>query len=177
MEGDRLKFDHSIPMSKATTRPHLRRLGYVRCIALCLLSAYVLAGCGGGRGSAEPPSTAETTAAGDTTQPAPPPPSTVPMSWRAAGAFVWHETDVSPEALGAQMRHAGFGWVAVFLHDGISEDPVEDHWIDRFRQASGLAVGGWGWSDGRGELSRRTGGRNRMGVTDARPRPPRRRRA
>jgi hypothetical protein len=66
------------------------------------------------------------------------------MSWKAAGAFVWHETDVAPEELGLQLRDAGFGWVAVFLHDGVSADPVEDDWVARFRRASGLPVGGWG---------------------------------
>jgi hypothetical protein len=66
------------------------------------------------------------------------------MSWTAAGAFVWHETDLSPEALGQDLRDAGFGWVALFLHDGLSEDPVEADWVGRVRRASGLAVGGWG---------------------------------
>lgn len=66
------------------------------------------------------------------------------MSWDEAGAFVWHETDISPEALGREMRAAGFGWVALFLHDGLSVDPVEDDWVRRFREASGIAVGGWG---------------------------------
>lgn len=66
------------------------------------------------------------------------------MSWSSAGAFVWHETDVSPEALGEEMRAAGFGWIAVLVHDGLVEDPVEDDWVERFRRASGLPVGGWG---------------------------------
>lgn len=66
------------------------------------------------------------------------------MSWEDAGAFVWHETDVSPEALGQELRANGFGWVAVFVQDGVTEDPVENDWIARFRTASGLAVGGWG---------------------------------
>jgi len=66
------------------------------------------------------------------------------MSWDGAGAFVWHETDISPEALGAEMRDNGFGWVAVFLQDGLSADPIEGEWVARFRQASGLPVGGWG---------------------------------
>jgi hypothetical protein len=66
------------------------------------------------------------------------------MSWEDAGAFVWHETDVSPEALGQELRANGFGWVAVFVQDGVTEDPVENDWIGRFRRASGLAVGGWG---------------------------------
>ena len=66
------------------------------------------------------------------------------MSWATAGAFVWHETDVSPEVLGEELRDNGFGWVAVLVHDGLVEDPVEDDWAARFRRASGLPVGGWG---------------------------------
>jgi hypothetical protein len=66
------------------------------------------------------------------------------MSWAAAGAFVWHETDVDPGFLGRDLVEAGFGWVAVFLHDGTAEDPVEADWVARFRRASGLPVGGWG---------------------------------
>jgi len=66
------------------------------------------------------------------------------MSWDAAGAFVWHETDISPEVLGQEMRDNAFGWVAVFVQDGANADPVEDGWIPRFRRASGLPVGGWG---------------------------------
>ena len=37
------------------------------------------------------------------------------MSWRGAGAFVWHETDVAPETLGLQLRANGFSWVAVMI--------------------------------------------------------------
>lgn len=66
------------------------------------------------------------------------------MSWRSAGAFVWHETDVDPGILGTALRDNGFGWVAVHLHDGTTEDPVEADWVRRFRLASGLPVGGWG---------------------------------
>jgi hypothetical protein len=66
------------------------------------------------------------------------------MSWRSAGAFVWHETDVSPEALGEELRAAGFGWVALRIHDGLTKDPVAVDWVARFRRASGLPVGGWG---------------------------------
>ena len=65
-------------------------------------------------------------------------------SWRGAGAFVWHETDVSPESLGFQLRENGFSWVAVRIHDGLAADPVEGDWVRRFRAASGLRVGGWG---------------------------------
>jgi len=66
------------------------------------------------------------------------------MSWAGAGAFVWHETDIAPEALGLQLRENGFSWVAVLLHDGLAVDPVEGDWVRRFRAASGLLVGGWG---------------------------------
>jgi fibronectin type III domain protein len=74
------------------------------------------------------------------TPPVPAPPSI----WQTAGVFVWHEAAVDPEALGHQLKENGFGWVAVQLHDGLTVDPVEDDWIRRFRDASGLPVGGWG---------------------------------
>lgn len=77
-------------------------------------------------------------------EPTPPPPAQVAFSWAAAGAFVWHEADVEPTLLGQVMRASGFGWVAVRLHDGLAEDPVEADWVYRFRLASGLPVGGWG---------------------------------
>lgn len=77
-------------------------------------------------------------------EPTPPPPSSVPFSWSAAGAFVWHENDVEPTLLGRTLRESGFGWAAVRLHDGLAEDPVEADWVYRFRLASGLPVGGWG---------------------------------
>ena len=66
------------------------------------------------------------------------------ISWAGAGAFVWHETDVSPEALGVQLRENGFSWVALLIHDGTGVDPVEGDWVRRFRAASRLPVGGWG---------------------------------
>ena len=75
---------------------------------------------------------------------APLPPAPQRMSWEAAGAFVWHEQDISPEALGQELRDNGFGWVALFANDGLSEDAVVDDWITRFRNASGLSIGGWG---------------------------------
>ena len=64
--------------------------------------------------------------------------------WSGAGAFVWHETDIAPEALGTELRASGFSWVAVLLHDGLAADAVEGDWIRRFREASQLSVGGWG---------------------------------
>ncbi len=79
-------------------------------------------------------------------QPVPttPPPPNVPFAWTSAGALVWHENDVDPALLAGSLNAAGFGWVAVFLHDGLGEDPVEADWVYRFRLASGLPVGGWG---------------------------------
>jgi hypothetical protein len=65
------------------------------------------------------------------------------MSWNAAGAFVWHETDISPELLAEDLRASGFGWVAVLVAEGGVEDAVEDDWVARFRRASGLPVGAW----------------------------------
>ena len=64
--------------------------------------------------------------------------------WDGAGAFVWHETGVSPEALGRELRTNGFSWVALLVHDGTTVDPIEEDWVRRIRAASGLAVGGWG---------------------------------
>ncbi len=72
------------------------------------------------------------------------PPASVALDWSHAGAFVWHETALDPSALGRALRAAGFGWVALRVHDGLAEDVVEDDWANRFRAASGLSVGGWG---------------------------------
>jgi hypothetical protein len=66
------------------------------------------------------------------------------MSWRSAGAFVWHETDVDPGILATLLAENGFGWVVVFLHEGVTEDPVEADWVARFRAVARLPVGGWG---------------------------------
>ncbi|MFO7573127.1 MAG: hypothetical protein R6W48_11105 [Gaiellaceae bacterium] len=128
-------------------------------LAVALLAlALALAACGGEGG----PSSSPTTEPPTTTEPPPephpepepappepaPPPSLPPpdvaMSWSSAGAFVWHEEDVSPEALGAELRSAGFGWLALRVHDGLVEDPIVADWVARFRRASGLPVGGWG---------------------------------
>ncbi len=68
----------------------------------------------------------------------------VGFSWKGAGVFVWHETDVDPALLGRSLREGGFDWVAVRVHDGLAEDPIADDWVNRMRVASGLAVGGWG---------------------------------
>jgi hypothetical protein len=110
--------------------------------ALALGIALVVPGCGGGSPASSPqPETQPPLTTTSTTTTSPP---TEPMSWDGAGAFVWHETDISPEALGQEMRDNGFRWVAVFLHDGLTVDPVEGDWAARFRRASGLPVGGWG---------------------------------
>jgi hypothetical protein len=66
------------------------------------------------------------------------------MSWREAGAFVWHPTAIDPAVLGHDLRANGFGWAAVFIQDGTTAAPVDPVWIDRFRRASGLPLGGWG---------------------------------
>jgi len=80
-----------------------------------------------------------TTAATTTTTsaPPPPPPPVVAMSWDAAGGFVVHPDAVDPAQLGTEMRGAGFGWLAVDLAH------FDAGWVDRFRTASGLPVGGW----------------------------------
>lgn len=152
------------------SRAWLARQLPVPCVIL--LVALGAAACGGGDESAtppvEPPTTVpetpppptETTPPADPSTPVPPPtetapqpaptsptplpPPSVPFSWSSAGAFVWHETDVEPTLLGTALRNAGFGWVAVYLHDGMAEDPVEADWAYRVRLASGLPVGGWG---------------------------------
>ena len=116
--------------------------------AVVLLPVSVFAGCGGGAKestpSPPPPLTTTTTAAPTQPTTTTAPPVVPAMSWQEAGAFVWHETDISPEALGQELRANGFGWVALFVQDGVTEDPVEGNWIARFRAASGLPVGGWG---------------------------------
>jgi hypothetical protein len=66
------------------------------------------------------------------------------MSWDAAGAFVWHPDAIDPAALGSELRANGFGWAAVFIQDGSSAAALDPAWIARFRQASGLPLGGWG---------------------------------
>lgn len=85
---------------------------------------------------------ATTTAPTTTTTPAPPPP-TVPFSWDGAGAIVWHLGDAAPTELGAELRSAGFDWIAVYFGgpgDPTTPDPGE---LDSLRVASGLPVGGW----------------------------------
>ena len=95
---------------------------------------------------AAPPATAPPPTAPAEAPPAAPPaePPEIEAPWRGAGAFVWNETDVSPEQLAATMREHGFGWLALRLHDGGSHDPVEGDWITRFRAAGGPPIGGWG---------------------------------
>src|SRR5262249_39317822 len=76
--------------------------------------------------------------------PPPPPPPAVPMSWQSAGAFVWHPDAIDPEILGRELRENGFGWAAVFVQDGTTAASLDPVWIDKFRSASGLPLGGWG---------------------------------
>jgi hypothetical protein len=81
-----------------------------------------------------------TTAAPTTTAPPPapaPPPPTVAMSWDNAGGFIVHPGSIDPAQLGHEMHDAGFGWLAIDL------DGLDANWIERFRLASGLPVGGW----------------------------------
>lgn len=66
------------------------------------------------------------------------------MSWREAGAFVWHPTAIDPTLLGRALRANGFGWTAIFIQDGTTATPLDPAWIARFRQAGGLPLGGWG---------------------------------
>jgi len=73
-----------------------------------------------------------------------PGPVPVPLAWQSAGAFIWHTDGLDPTHLGKEMRDNGFGWVAIRIHDGRTADRVDANWIARFRQASGLSVGGWG---------------------------------
>ena len=117
-------------------------------IALLVASVALAAGCGNGDHAEPAPDPPPTTTTEPTptvptpTEPLPPPAR--PMSWTAAGAFVWHENDIDPGLLAGELQSNGFGWVAVFLHEGTAEDPVEADWVRRFRLASGLPIGGWG---------------------------------
>jgi hypothetical protein len=95
-----------------------------------------------------PPTTAPapttTAPSATTTAPAPPPaPTPVAFSWDKAGGLVYHPDSIDPAQLGREMRGAGFGWVAVFLGDGPDVSSPDASWVERFRAASGLAVGGW----------------------------------
>ncbi|MGH2971480.1 MAG: hypothetical protein ACRDLE_05010 [Gaiellaceae bacterium] len=87
-----------------------------------------------------PAPTTTTTAPPPTTTAPPPPPTPIAMSFADGGGIIVHTGDVGPEWLGRQLRAAGFGWVAVDLGP---DDPPDLGWIERFEQASGLAVGGW----------------------------------
>ena len=120
-----------------------------RALAVAFLSVLLLlSGCGHGEKTAAPPPTtepvAEPTQPTSPPEPLPPPPSARAMSWSSAGAFVWNEANISPEALGEELAGAGFGWVVLRVHDGLVEDPVDGDWVRRFRRVSGLPVGGWG---------------------------------
>lgn len=95
-----------------------------------------------------PPPPATTTVPPATTAPppattAPETPSPVPFSWQSAGGLVSLADTIDPAVLGEAMRGAGFGWVAVKLADGSTVTTLPPSWIERFRAASGLPVGGW----------------------------------
>jgi len=89
---------------------------------------------------APPPPTTTVAPPPPTTTAPPPPPKPIPMSFENGGAIIVHTHDADPVWLGQQLRAAGFGWVAVDL---AADDPPDLGWIERFEQASGLAVGGW----------------------------------
>jgi hypothetical protein len=89
--------------------------------------------------SSSPPASGDTPTIVDTA-----PGPALPMSWNAAGAFIWHETTLDPALLGRELRENGFGWIAIQIHDGTSVDPLDLNWVRQFRAASGLPVGGWG---------------------------------
>jgi hypothetical protein len=131
-------------------RPPPALLLALGCLLLALVAAALLLR---GPGAPETVTTTVTTVVTTTVPaPAPPPPATteppaapspVPMSWSAAGGLVWHVHDVDPTLLGERVRAAGFGWVAIMLADGLAPTQASRQWVDLFRAASGLPVGGW----------------------------------
>ena len=66
--------------------------------------------------------------------------------WSGAGAFVMNEGNIDAKTLASQLKANGFRWAAFLLHDGLTTDPIDGAWIQRFRAAAGGAVllGGWG---------------------------------
>jgi hypothetical protein len=66
--------------------------------------------------------------------------------WGGAGAFVLSEGNIDPKTLAQQLKANNFRWAAVILHDGMTTDPIDPSWIQRFRAAAGSSVllGGWG---------------------------------
>src|SRR5262245_32315660 len=66
--------------------------------------------------------------------------------WSGAGAFVMNEGNIDPKTLASQLKANGFRWAAFLLHDGLTTDPIDAAWIQRFRAASGgtVLLGGWG---------------------------------
>lgn len=81
--------------------------------------------------------TAPATTTATTTTPATTTAPPIVMSWDADGGLVVHPDAVDPAQLGEEMRAAGFGWLAVDLAH------FDADWVNRFRAASGLPVGGW----------------------------------
>ena len=66
--------------------------------------------------------------------------------WDGAGAFVMSEGNIDPKTLAQQLKANNFRWAAFLLHDGLTADPIDAAWIQRFRQAAGGSVllGAWG---------------------------------
>ncbi|MGE5691258.1 MAG: hypothetical protein ACM33B_11955 [Pseudomonadota bacterium] len=66
--------------------------------------------------------------------------------WSGAGAFVLSEGNIDPRTLALQLKANNFRWAAVIIHDGVTVDPIDASWIQRFRAAAGSSVllGGWG---------------------------------
>ena len=66
-----------------------------------------------------------------------------PNVFDGAGVFIDNPGDFpGPWTLGAELRQAGFSWVALKVNEGTRID-LDPMWVDVFR-ADGLAVGGWG---------------------------------
>ncbi|MBI3725581.1 discoidin domain-containing protein [bacterium] len=79
--------------------------------------------------------------------PGTPPPPSVPKLWGGAGVWVWHPDAFAPSVHGAAAKKAGFLWVTVQIHDGLTtiketEDAFAAGWIGALR-SMGFLVGGW----------------------------------
>jgi len=107
------------------------RTRFTRAIVVALVAAFAaaaVAGAASARSHSKHPSAA---ASGPVTM------------WDGAGALLWHPSAVDPAQFGATLRAAGFGWAAVYFGEAGVAHPPSAEWIARFRQASGLPVGGW----------------------------------
>src|SRR5262249_33984236 len=113
------------PQSVPLPAPHdLRtRLCHDRGVRVARLAAcgvvLGLAACGGGEhhhmaaAPAPPAPQPPTTSPPPATTAPPPAPARVAMSFRDAGAFVWHADAIDPAVLGQELRSNGFGWAAI----------------------------------------------------------------